>query len=153
MGDRSVYPFWNELERGHEPERGQVRMALAAGAADETSRVKSTDPKPEGESKRGWGQVQIPALPPWSVRRKIPLVIPQIRKLKYAQPFVPFYLELSSGRVIRIATPDHIALNDAGPGMVIFLDDDNTWTGIPGLHLAGVGTNDPRPRPNGQGQP
>ena len=77
------------------------------------------------------------------------IMIPQIRKLKYAQPFVAFYLELSSGRVIQVATPDHIALNDAGPGQVVVLDDDGTWTALSGLHLAGVGTTDPRSKTNG----
>lgn len=78
-------------------------------------------------------------------------MIPQIRKLKYAQPFVTFYLELSSGRVIKVATPDHIALTEAGPGQVVVLDDGGTWTALSGLHLASVGTDDPRPRrPNGQ---
>jgi hypothetical protein len=39
--------------------------------------------------------------------------------------------------VIKVATPDQIALTEAGPGQVVVLDDDGTWTALSGLPLAG----------------
>jgi hypothetical protein len=41
-------------------------------------------------------------------------MIDQIKRFKYAQPFDPFDIELSSGQQIRVATPDHIAFSEAG---------------------------------------
>lgn len=66
-------------------------------------------------------------------------MIRQIKELKYAQPFEPFFIELSSGRVIQVATPDHIIVAEGGSGRVVVLTDDGTFSAPSGLHIARVG--------------
>ena len=66
-------------------------------------------------------------------------MIRQIKELKYAQPFEPFFIELSSGRILDVATPDHIILTEGGAGRVIVLNDDGTFSAPSGLHIASVG--------------
>jgi hypothetical protein len=65
-------------------------------------------------------------------------VIDQIRKLRYAQPFEPFSIELSSGSLFVVSTPDHVAFDDAGSGRVAVLADDGTFDIISGLHITRV---------------
>ena len=66
-------------------------------------------------------------------------MIDQIRRFKYAQPFEPFDIELSSGRVVRVGTPDHVAFSEMGAGRVSILNDDDTFSVISGLHIVNVG--------------
>jgi len=67
-------------------------------------------------------------------------MIDQIRKFKYAQPFEPFEIELSSGEVVTVRTPDHIAWTEAGQGrMALLNDDDDTFSVVSGVHVTRVG--------------
>jgi hypothetical protein len=63
----------------------------------------------------------------------------QIKELKYAQPFEPFFIELSSGRILQVPTPDHIVVTELGPGRVFVLHDDGTFSAPSALHIARVG--------------
>ena len=73
-----------------------------------------------------------------------------IKDFKYAQPFEPFDIELSSGRVLHVETPDHIAFTGAGGGRIAVLNDDGTSLIVSLLHVANVGHFPPS---NGQEQP
>jgi hypothetical protein len=66
-------------------------------------------------------------------------MIDQIKRFKYAQPFAPFDIELSSGQQIQVATPDHIAFSETGQGRVSYLNDDGTFSVVSGLHIVRVG--------------
>ena len=61
-----------------------------------------------------------------------------IRSLKHAQPFETFDIELSSGRVLHVATPDHIALTEAGRGRIAVLSDDGGSLIVSLLHVTGA---------------
>lgn len=65
-------------------------------------------------------------------------MIDQIRKFKYAQPFEHFAIELSSGTLCYVHTPDHVALSDHGTGRVAILSDDGTFDVLNGLHITRV---------------
>ena len=67
-------------------------------------------------------------------------MIRQIKELKYAQPFEPFFIELSSGRILQVPTPDHIVLTELGTGRVFVLNGDGTFSAPSALHIARVGT-------------
>jgi hypothetical protein len=66
------------------------------------------------------------------------LMIDQIKKLKHAQPFIPFSLELSSGIVLAVPTPDHIIMSEHGARRICVLNDDGTFDILSGLHLTRV---------------
>jgi hypothetical protein len=66
-------------------------------------------------------------------------MIRQIKELKYAQPFEPFFIELSSGRILTVSTPDHIIVTEGGTGRVVVLNDDGTFSAPSGLRIARVG--------------
>ena len=70
-------------------------------------------------------------------------MIDQIKRFKYAQPFEPFDIELSSGRVVRVDTPDHVAFSELGAGRVSTLNDDDTFSVVSGLHIVNVGKIQP----------
>jgi hypothetical protein len=55
-------------------------------------------------------------------------------ELKFARPFEPFFIELSSGRILQIPTPDHIIVSEGGAGRVVVLNDDGTFSAPSGLH-------------------
>ena len=61
-----------------------------------------------------------------------------MRSFKYAEPFEPFGIELSSGRVLHVATPDHIALTEAAGGRIAVLSDDGGSLIVPLLHVTGA---------------
>jgi hypothetical protein len=65
-------------------------------------------------------------------------MIDQIRKLRHAQPFEPFAIELSSGSTLVVSTPDHVAVAKAGSGRVAVLNDDGTFYVALGLEIARV---------------
>jgi hypothetical protein len=75
------------------------------------------------------------------IRRKA--VIETVKSFKYAQPFEPFDIELSSGRVLRVETPDHIAFAQA-PGRLAVLNDDGTSLIVSILHVVNIGHLPPR---------
>jgi hypothetical protein len=65
-------------------------------------------------------------------------MIDKIKKLKYAQPFKPFAIELSSGSILVVSTPDHVAVAKAGSGRVAVLNNDGTFYVALGLEIGRV---------------
>ena len=65
-------------------------------------------------------------------------MIDQIRKFAHAQPFERFAIELSSGTLVFVHTPDHIAFTGNGAGRVAILADDGTFDVIAALHITRV---------------
>jgi hypothetical protein len=65
-------------------------------------------------------------------------MIDQIRKLKHAIPFQPFEIVLSSGTILRVPSPEHLALNEHGTGRIAVLSDDGTFDIVSGLHIVSV---------------
>jgi hypothetical protein len=65
-------------------------------------------------------------------------MINQVKELKYAQPFEPFFIELSSGRILDVPTPDHLILSERG-GRVVVLNDDGTFSAVSWLRITRVG--------------
>jgi hypothetical protein len=68
-------------------------------------------------------------------------MINQVKEFKYAQPFEPFFIELSSGRILDVPTPDHLILTERGAGRVVVLNDDGTFSTVSGLHITRVGVS------------
>jgi hypothetical protein len=66
-------------------------------------------------------------------------MIDQIKRFKYAQPFEPFEIELSSGSVWRIKTPDFVIVDEFGQGRIAVLNDDHTFSTVRGSHVVRVG--------------
>jgi hypothetical protein len=66
-------------------------------------------------------------------------MIQTIKDLKYAQPFMPFDIELSSGRVLHVETPDHVAFAEIPQGRVAVLNDNGTSLIVSILHVVHVG--------------
>jgi hypothetical protein len=66
-------------------------------------------------------------------------MIETIKSFKYAHPFEPFDIELSSGRVVNVATPDHIAFTESPQGRVAILNNDGTSLIVSVLHVVDVG--------------
>jgi|GraSoi_2013_80cm_1033760.scaffolds.fasta_scaffold00233_4 hypothetical protein len=66
-------------------------------------------------------------------------MIDQIKRFKYAQPFEPFEIELSSGSVWRIKAPDFVIVDEFGQGRIAVLNDDHTFSTVSGLHVVRVG--------------
>jgi hypothetical protein len=62
-------------------------------------------------------------------------MIDQIKRFKYAQPFEPFEIELSSGSVWRIKVPDFVIVDEFGQGRIAVLNDDHTFSTVSGLHV------------------
>ncbi len=54
-------------------------------------------------------------------------MIDQIKKFAHAQPFERFAIELSSGKLFSVDTPDHIAFTLGGGGRVVVFADDGTF--------------------------
>ena len=66
-------------------------------------------------------------------------MIDQIKKFKYAQPFEPFEIELSSGSVWTIKAPDFVIVDEFGQGRIAVLNEDHTFSTASGLHVVRVG--------------
>jgi hypothetical protein len=66
-------------------------------------------------------------------------MIQTIKDFKYAQPFEPFDIELSSGRVLHVETPDHVAFAEIPQGRVAVLNDNGTSLIVSILHVVNVG--------------
>jgi hypothetical protein len=66
-------------------------------------------------------------------------MIDQIKRFKYAQPFEPFEIELSSGSVCRIKAPDFVIVDEFGQGRIGVLNEDHTFSTMSGLHIVRVG--------------
>ena len=65
-------------------------------------------------------------------------MIDQIRKLKHAMPFQPFEIVLHSGTILRVPSPEHLALNERGTGRIAVLSDDGTFDIVSGLQIVSV---------------
>jgi hypothetical protein len=70
-------------------------------------------------------------------------MINQVKEFKSAQPFEPFSIELSSGRILKVSTPDHLILAKRGVGRVVGLNDDGTFSTVWGSTLRGWGSPEP----------
>jgi len=68
-------------------------------------------------------------------------MIPQIRRLLHAVPFVPFKIRTSDGKEYVIPTVDHALASPDKPGVVVS-DDDGLYTILSGLHIVSVETTD-----------
>jgi hypothetical protein len=60
-------------------------------------------------------------------------MIDQIKRFKFAQPFEPFEIELSSGSVWRIKAPDFVIVGEFGQGRIAVLNEDRTFSTVSGL--------------------
>jgi hypothetical protein len=64
-------------------------------------------------------------------------MIPRIRELLHATPFLPFSIRTSDGREYVIPTRDHAAVHPKGGYFFVFGDDEST-TRIAALHVASL---------------
>lgn len=64
-------------------------------------------------------------------------MIPRIRELLHATPFLPFRIRTSDGREYVVPTPDHAAVHPKGSYFYVFGDDEST-TRITALHVASL---------------
>jgi len=67
-------------------------------------------------------------------------MIPRIRELLHATPFLPFTIRTSDGREYRVPTADHAAVNPKGSRLIVFSDDDSQAE-LAALHVATVVRN------------
>ena len=67
-------------------------------------------------------------------------MIPRIRELLHATPFLPFTIRTSGGREYIVPTPDHAAINPKGSRVIVFADDDSQAE-VSALHLATIVKN------------
>jgi hypothetical protein len=65
-------------------------------------------------------------------------MIQTIRELKYAQPFEPFDIELSNGRVLHVLLPDSVAFSEEQNRVAVF-GADGTALIVPVLQITDVG--------------
>lgn len=61
----------------------------------------------------------------------------EITKLMGQVPFVPFTIEMSSGRRIPVPTRDHIFVGPKG-SLVVVTDDQGLYDLLPILHIAAL---------------
>jgi hypothetical protein len=71
---------------------------------------------------------------------KIAIVIPDIRKLIAAQPFVPFTIHSADGSEVIVPTVDHIAVPPAGSRVFVFGDADD-YEVLSGLLISRLSVN------------
>lgn len=64
----------------------------------------------------------------------------QIRKLANAEPFEPFSIELSSGRILKVPTRDHVWLMVPGASHIAVYDDNDAADHLSPLHIVAVRT-------------
>ncbi len=64
-------------------------------------------------------------------------MIADVRQHLQAGPFVPFYIVTSSGHRYRIASADHAGIDPRGSRVVIWFDDEGSWT-VSGLHIVAI---------------
>jgi hypothetical protein len=67
-------------------------------------------------------------------------VIPRIRDLLHAAPFVPFTIRTSDGREYAVPTADHAAVPPPARRVFIFGDDESI-TELSALHVAAIAQN------------
>ncbi|MEY2585657.1 MAG: hypothetical protein QOD80_1683 [Verrucomicrobiota bacterium] len=52
-------------------------------------------------------------------------MIPRIRELLHASPFIPFTIRTSDGREYMVPTSDHAAITPKGSRVIVFADDES----------------------------
>jgi hypothetical protein len=67
-------------------------------------------------------------------------MIPRIRELLHATPFVPCTIHTSEGREYIVPTADHAMVTPKGSRVVIFFDDERQ-ADVAALHVATVVRN------------
>ena len=66
----------------------------------------------------------------------------ELEKLVRQIPFVPFTVEMSSGRRIAVRSREHIIVGSRG-GLVVIEDDQGLFDMIPVLHIAALTSKEP----------
>jgi hypothetical protein len=69
-------------------------------------------------------------------------MIPRIRELLHATPFMPFTIRTSDDREYVVPTADHAAINPKGSRVIVFADDDGQAE-VAAFHVATVVKNAP----------
>jgi hypothetical protein len=73
-------------------------------------------------------------------------MIRRILELQHARPFVPYEIELLSGKLIPVSNSDLVSIKDSGPGyLAVWGAEDDSLTTIVGLHIVRVTTTQPQP--------
>jgi hypothetical protein len=64
----------------------------------------------------------------------------ELTRLVEAAPFVPFFIEMSSGRRFLVRSRDHIMFKRRG--YVVVMDDDGYFDFLPMLHITGLSSRE-----------
>lgn len=65
----------------------------------------------------------------------------KLKKLVEGIPFMPFFIEMSSGQRVLVRRRDHIIFQKRG--YVIVQDDDGLFDALPMLHIAALSGTEP----------
>ena len=61
----------------------------------------------------------------------------EVRRLRHAEPFVPFLIKTSDGRQYRVKHPDYVAISPKGGRVTVYADEE-TSTMLSALHMVAV---------------
>ena len=61
----------------------------------------------------------------------------EVRKMMYAEPFVPFMIKTSDGKQYRVKHPDYLAISPKGGRVTVFADEEASTT-LSALHMVAV---------------
>jgi hypothetical protein len=64
-------------------------------------------------------------------------MLSQIRDLLKSQPFVPFWIVMTSGQKYRVPTPEHAGFDPQSTRLVVWLDNGSGIM-LAGLHIAAL---------------
>ncbi len=67
----------------------------------------------------------------------------ELRKLLEGIAFIPFFIEMSSGRLVLVRSRDHIIFQQKG--YVIVQEDNGLFDALPMLHIACLSRTEPTP--------
>ncbi|HEX4668192.1 MAG TPA: hypothetical protein VH207_16510 [Chthoniobacterales bacterium] len=67
----------------------------------------------------------------------------ELIKLARQMPFVPFTIELSSGRKIPVRSSDHIFLGAEKGSLIVVQDDQGLYGLLPVLHITALTAKEP----------
>ena len=67
----------------------------------------------------------------------------ELRKLLEGIAFIPFFIEMSSGRRVRVRSRDHSIFQQKG--FVIVQEDNGLFDALPMLHIACLSRTEPTP--------
>jgi hypothetical protein len=65
----------------------------------------------------------------------------ELKKLVEGIPFMPFFIEMSSGKRVLVRSRDHIIFQKRG--YVIVQDDNGLFDALPMLHIAALSGTEP----------